>query len=357
MKFSIRIMVLCFGAALPVRSEVGLKGVVMNLHAGQSVKTVETSLRALRSIGGRHVLFRFCEYQYDAQSDSIAPLPTQTPPYRLIERASHLATTLGMTFSYMPIVLLEKPASKEEWRGRLRPRDKARWLGEYRGMTLKYARLAQRTGALALSIGSELSWAEYEVDFWLDLIRATRAVFLGKLFYSFNWDHLSTTAAWRKLDFLGVTGYFEIAHRPEEPLTKWQVAARWAAIPAPTTRWGSLMRKKNAYTEIGYPSRQGALWDPWDHDLSPRPYDPQAQKRAFQGFIASLRHTDVEGVFFYEWVAPIEKGDRGYSPWGKPAQGVWRSWFSHQKATSSIDSVKGKASPTPKSPSRLKKRR
>lgn len=334
-----------------------LKGVVLNLHSGLSPAGIAQSLDSIRRLGAKDVLFRFCEYQEHARSATIGPDPTRTVAFETLAAATDLAQARRLRVSYMPVVLLAKPRTAAEWRGNLRPADRGAWQSHYSRMLRKYLRLAAAKRVAYFSVGSELSWAEYDVDYWLDLIRTARQMYSGALFYSFNWDHLSTTAAWRKLDVLGVTGYFQLAEKGVEP-DRAALDRHWLGVHRQVSAWAAAMRKRALYTEIGYPSRVDALFDPWDHDRVDGAYDPAAQKLAHRAFIRSLRDAEVAGAFLYEWVQDVPPRDIGYSPKGKPAYRVWRSWFAaparHQKAPSDSSSVKS-GSPKEKSGARAKK--
>lgn len=176
-----------------------------------------------------------------------------------------------------------------------------------------------------LLIGSELGSTEYWRARWYHLISQTRRRFKGKLVYSANWDHFDKVSFWRRVDYLGVTGYFELSRKnnaSQAELTRaWRKAKR------------SLMafrRKHNKplwVTEVGYPSQDGAATQPWNYTRNAR-VDLEEQRRCYAAFVSAWSNTPgFGGVFFWNWHGKGGAKDKGYTPRGKPAAKVLRNWF------------------------------
>ena len=81
------------------------------------------------------------------------------------------------------------------------------------------------------------------------------------------------------------------------------------------------------FTEVGYPSRDGAAVEPWDYTKS-TPVDLEEQRRAFSAFTRAWTGSrQLAGVFFWDWYGEGGAKCRRYTPRGKPAARVIQRWF------------------------------
>ena len=95
-----------------------------------------------------------------------------------------------------------------------------------------------------------------------------------------------------------------------------------------SARWDG---KPILFTEIGYRSLDGGnqnLWAPWMLD---RPVDLGEQADCYlAAFESAWDEPWFAGMYWWDWSADPDVGgsrDGGFTPFGKPAEGVLRSWY------------------------------
>jgi hypothetical protein len=222
-----------------------------------------------------------------------------------------------------PIVLLDKTAPGE-WRGTLAPTDVDAWWTSYEAFILHHARLATDVGAAALVVGSELGSTEAWRDRWYHLLARVEAAYTGQRWYSANWDHYDQVSFWRRLDAIGVTGYFELT--TDADATAAALAAAWKAPREALLAFAAAQKKPLILTEVGYPSRDGAAGQPWNY-TSDAAIDVEEQRRAYRALATAWGGSALAGVFAWEWSGDGGARDGGYTPRGKPAECELASWY------------------------------
>ncbi len=285
---------------------------------------------------------------------SIAPSPTAAddePVAQAAEREGDRALTAAITAAraaghevmVFPIVRL-RVRLPGEWRGKLAPPDRAAWFESYAQSILAISRVAERSGASRLVIGSELVSFEHadggDPERWRDLAARVRAVFRGRLLYSANWDRYEDVLFWDAVDEVGISAYFSLAARGANPSVPELVAA-WQPITAALARFAARVHRRIVFTEVGFPSVSGAAYWPWnDHQAKlvcaagegcEGALDLEAQRRLWAAFVRvfSARHATpfVSGVYAWLWAGAGGLRDRGYMPRGKPAGRVLKLWY------------------------------
>lgn len=263
--------------------------------------------------------------QRDAGSTAMEAPMGEAAQERVIARAVRQARERGLKAMLFPIVLLSHPGPKE-WRGKLKPADRAAWFGEYRGHLLRLARLARRSGAEALCVGSELCSLEEEAGRWSAIIADCRAEFPGMLLYSANWDHYERAPFWAELDAIGLSGYYELTKSSGPTLE--DLTQKWESIRDGILRWrrDRALAAPIVFTEIGYANQVGAGIFPWDHTRVAPP-DPAAQALCLESFIRAWHgQPGFGGAYIYNWFGYARLDDAGYSPRGKPAARIILAW-------------------------------
>lgn len=262
--------------------------------------------------------------QPDVTASTVAPHPTETPPDDHVRRIIRHARARGLRVMVFPILWVERRALGE-WRGTLKPVDEAAWWTSYRRFILHYARLAATEGADLLSVGSEFASLEDRTDRWHALIADARRVFPGRLLYSANWDHYVEVTFWDRLDYIGLTGYYRLTQDTDASLA--DLTAAWTGIKNRLLAWQSTIDRPLVFTELGYPSLDGAARDPWDYTARTGP-DLEEQRRAFAAFAAAWADTPaLAGAIFWNAWGPTDGQNTWYTVWGKPAEHVIRRWF------------------------------
>ncbi len=255
------------------------------------------------------------------QDVEILSVPGRTPSDDALVKTGAYARSKGLRVFVLPIVHILKPGA-HEWRGAFEPKGDRRrefWTNYARFITHE-ADLARRMGADLLAVGSELIRLEDDAPEWRAVIEGCRARFPGQLTYSANWDHYRNIAFWDALDVIGLTGYYTVA-TVDDP-TKNDLRAGWRV---PKHRLLEFAKQKNMtamFTELGYPSRDGAAKAPWDY-VSVTRYDGEEQADCLAAFFEEFRDEPlVSGVFVYDWWDAGGPGDVSYSPRGKPGERV-----------------------------------
>lgn len=262
--------------------------------------------------------------QPDIHADEIAPDPKHTPPDADVRRVVRYARARGLSVLVFPILWVEERAIGK-WRGTLAPADPDRWWASYHRFVLHYARLAADEGAAAFSVGSEFASLEGETARWHAVIDAVRAVFPGRLLYSANWDHYREVTFWDRLDAIGLTGYARLTES-RDPSTE-ELTAAWRRIRTELLAWRDTIGRPLVFTEIGYPSLDGAAHSPWDYTASAQ-LDLEEQRRCFEAFARVwAAEPALAGAFFWNGWGPTDGRNTWYTFWGKPAEAVVRAWF------------------------------
>lgn len=298
-----------------------IKGLALGLYDDGDKRP---ALAEIAGVGADHVSLVVSWRQHDVTSVALAPVPGTTVTderLRGLVRAAHHA---GLKVFIFPIIEVEV-RKLGEWRGTLRPDDAGAWWDSYEGFILHYAALAGDEHAELFAVGSELVSTESWRDRWYHLISAVRRRFSGKLVYSANWDHYLPVSFWDRVDYLGVTAYFELTTRDDA--TADELERGWRKVRVDLTAFAARVGRPLLITEVGCPSQNGAAVHPWDYTRT-APVDLEEQRRAYSAFVAAWNgEPRLAGVFFWDWSGAGGPRDGGYTPRGKPAEKVLRSWY------------------------------
>jgi Glycoside Hydrolase Family 113 len=299
----------------PARAD---KGVALGLFAEDPGWSYRPLLDEIKALGADHVELVVAWYQEDVAAVEVGDHPRYTAPESAVRRAVRDAHRAGLKVLLFPIVRLTTQHHAGEWRGTLRPRDRAAWFASYGGKLLALARLASEEHVEALSIGSELSTLDWEVPPWMALIAAVRGKFHGRLVYSGNWDHFRQVAIYPLVDELGLCGYFALGA---------DLDGTWDGLRRELEAWSRTLGKPLLFTELGYLSQRGAAAWPWDEGAT-QPIDLEEQRRCYAAFCRTWSGSaTLAGVYFWNWYGWGGTGSRGYTPRGKPAAEEIRRFF------------------------------
>jgi Glycoside Hydrolase Family 113 len=305
-----------------------IRGITVPLHSDDPDFDYGQLLEELPAQGASHVCLLVQIYQQNGSSSYPARHPLRTPTDRTIVHTLRQARALGLEPVLVMSVLLERPA-EDEWRGNLAPPDWDVWFGRYTREVVHYAQVAEEGGAAVFGVGSELSSTEPFQGHWDLLIDRVQDVFSGELTYSANWDHYQEVTFWERLDYLGLSGYYELS-QSEEP-TQEELTEAWRQVRQRLNRWRQrreLDHIQLLFLEVGYTSQDGCARHPWDYTLDRAPVDLEEQRMCYQAFAEAWADApELAGVFFYEWWGLGGSQDTGYTPRGKPALRVLRRYF------------------------------
>lgn len=303
-----------------------LDGVALSLYFEGPTpdRSYEAMIDRIAAAGAPSVSIVVQWAQPDVLASEIGPHPTETTPDADIRRVIRHARARGLGVLLFPILWVEKRAIGQ-WRGTLKPADPDRWWASYRRFVLHYARIAAEEKADAFSVGSEFASLEGETARWHGIIDGARAVFRGRLIYSANWDHYREVTFWDRLDAIGLTGYYRLTESRDPDLAA--LTDAWRRIHTELMAWRATVGKPLIFTELGYPSIDGAAHSPWDY-TGERPIDLEEQRRCFEAFDRIWgAEPHLHGAFFWNGWGPTDGRNTWYTFWGKPAEAIVRRWL------------------------------
>ena len=210
--------------------------------------------------------------------------------------------------------------------------DWEQWKTSYTNFILRYASVAEKSGAEMYCIGIEFTQLAIDKpDFWIDLIKQVRRVYSGKLVYAANWyKEYEKVTFWKELDFIGIQAYFPLTKK-EYPSIK-ELGKGWNKhLPSLKTTFDSFNRPI-IFTEIGYRSIANGAIKPWEWiENTPKDdtlFSPETQANCYQAFFNNIWSQDwFAGVHF--WQMRTDYTDRhteyiklDFTPQGKPAEQI-----------------------------------
>jgi len=286
------------------------------------------SIDEIASVGADTVKFVVDARQENGSSSRIYLDMRMTPTPDQLGDLIRYAKKKNLRVVLMPIILLDAPRGTE-WRGRINPDNWEEWWQSYRDVLTHFAWIAEGNGVDIFVVGSELISTESKVDEWTKTIQQVRSVFKGKLTYSSNWDHYTAVKVWDQLDFIGLNSYWSLGKNEHASLD--EIKGNWAKIQNELFAFQKTVHKPLFFLEVGWCSMATMASEPWDYtkDESESPTDLDLQKRLYEGFFESwYGKPELGGFSIWEW-DPQGGGpnDRGYTPKGKPAEDVLKSWL------------------------------
>ncbi|MCE9591334.1 MAG: hypothetical protein K8S99_12510 [Planctomycetes bacterium] len=318
-------------------------GFAINLHHTDRVDIFLRAIDRLVALGCNSIEVLTPAFQENGASSEIRidVRPGRSPSRQQLVAVLDYAHEKGLTVKLMPTVLLANPRGNE-WRGKIQPERWEPWWRSYREVMDYFIGVAIETHVDVFSVGSELLSTEKQSDQWEPLIDHVRSRFNGKLSYSTNWDHYQTPTFWRKLDLIGINGYWNLTTLGADgQADDEQLAARWTQIRDQVLGFSRAMGRPVLLTEIGYPSLSWGLKDPWNYVGSGATPDAEPQRRGYRAFLAawddllrlSPQPEQLAGVFFFKWDPYYNGGpdDTGYGVLGKPALPVLEQWMKSRK--------------------------
>jgi hypothetical protein len=316
----------CAGATVPTaRAGLG-RGVTLGLFGPEPAIAYSQQLDEIQSLGATDVSLLVTGFVWDIQGSEVFAWPGMTSTPEQVMDLIGAARKRGLETMVFPILRLGWRGQRD-WRGILRPADEAAFFDSYERFILAYAQAAQRAGASAFVVGSELGSTQHREQRWRSLIARVRAVFAGRLLYSANWDAYEAVPFWDALDAIGVSAYYELSQDPaRRPAIEAMVAA-WAPIRQRLVAFARAQRKPLVLTELGYPSRVGAASSPWD-DARPLPPDQEEQRRCFVAFARAFADAqELAAVYLWLWSGRGGPSDASYTPRGKAAELMLREFY------------------------------
>ncbi len=271
-------------------------------------------------------------YQETIHTTSIDFAGPGTPTDASVERIIRRAHDLGLKVMLKPHVDLANDS--EHYRGEIgpdfTPADWAAWFSSYRPFILHYAAMAESAGCELFCVGCELGTTAVHQTEWRAIVAAVRGVYAGPLTYADNQveSDLDAVDWWDAVDFIGQDAYPTltqvVAPTVDDLLGGW--TSFRAKLQQLSDRWG----KPLILTEIGCRSILGGAQNPWDWQRQ-GPVDLTVQANFYEAACRAVEGRSwLRGMYWWQWSPDPDDGgtnDTGYTPHGKPAEDVLRSWY------------------------------
>ncbi|HAI12391.1 MAG TPA: hypothetical protein DCM28_11850 [Phycisphaerales bacterium] len=323
-------------------------GFSLNVHYTEQLPKYLRAIDMVADMGCNSLQVLTPAFQVDGSSTHITMpnRPGRCPETPQLLKILKYAQSRQLKTLLMPTILFTKPRGNE-WRGKISPDNWDAWWDSYSVTMRHFANLAQRAKVDVLCVGSELLSTEMQTHRWVKLIAEIRNVYHGQLLYATNWDHYHVPGFWDRLDYVGISGYWNLTSDTIDPDTHYksdeqlqqQLGKRWQTIQTSLSDFARDIHKPILITELGYPCLPWGLKDPWNYVPDGKaPVTPQIQAIGYQSFCDSWGQlirpyaptpaNGFAGVIFYTW-DPYNGGptDPGYGVWGKPAQPIIRKWL------------------------------
>jgi hypothetical protein len=318
----------------PRLGRVFQKGLAFTGYSGTAYEGDEPlqSLEHLKQTEATWISLLVTGYQDTIHSTSIDFSGSLTPNDASLERVIAHAKGLGLKVMLKPHVdLLNDP---QHYRGEIGPNftaaDWTAWFASYRPFILHYAALAARTQCELFSVGCELGTTAVHADEWRRIVAEVRGVYSGPLTYADNLVETDPNAVtwWDAVDFIGQDAYPTLTQNVRPSVD--DLLAGWVPFRQKLQQLSEKWGKPLILTEIGARSILGGAQNPWDWQRQ-GPVDLDVQENFYEAALRSVAGQSwMAGMYWWQWSPdPADGGpqDTGYTPHGKPAETVLRSWY------------------------------
>lgn len=202
------------------------------------------------------------------------------------------------------------------------------WFESYQSFILDYARLAERLHMPMLCIGTELEKTSTREKDWRKVIAEVRKVYSGKITYAANFTEFEKVKFWDALDYIGIQAYFPLSENHDPKLA--ELVDSWNSHLPQVEKLVRKYQKPVLFTEIGYCNTMDAAIEPWvwpnerkDIDMS-----EEVQARCYEAFFQTAWSKSwLAGVFFWKWYPEQHHREPDFTPQGKKAEEVMKSYF------------------------------
>jgi hypothetical protein len=201
--------------------------------------------------------------------------------------------------------LVEQDA--RNWRGELRPADRAAWFASYQRFLTPYLEVAQMHGATTVVIGAELNSLQSDPR-WAPLVAWARTLFRGEIGYAANWDAYPQAVAGVPADAVGIDAYPQLRIAPTataaEMADGWR---RWLDRTAPPGAGPDLL-----FYEVGAAAEAATVDNPAVPDRPGAALDQGVQSRWLDAACQVARARGLGGL--YLWKIEFDVDPAGADP-------------------------------------------
>jgi hypothetical protein len=261
---------------------------------------------------------------------------------KLIAKTIARAHELGLKVALIPHVYVMSGG----WRGRILPKDDEgveQWFRSYEQFLLRFALLAQETGADLFSIGVEFgSTTNYFEDRWRRVIELVRSTYSGAITYSANWDEVEFVPFWDALDYIGLNAFWPIARKPGEGFLEMRRNA--VSISRDLEVLAIYWNRPILFTEFGIKSARDSAIAPWEWPEHSKNlvYDEEYQAQSYDAVLDVMTEKPwFKGLFIWKFICDpydeTQEARTGFSPRNKLAEGVLFRWYHKRWNSRTID--------------------
>jgi hypothetical protein len=240
----------------------------------------------------------------------------------------------ALAFKAKNIKVMVKPqlwVSRGAFTGHIKMNNEADWEMlelKYDTFILAYAKVAAETNCDMFCMGTELNkFVMARPQYWAELIKKIRAIFVGKITYAENWDTYKNVPFWASLDYIGVDAYFPLSDK--ETFATSELETAWAVHKTTLKNLSATYNKPILFTEYGYRSVAFTAKEPWSTAKNALNLNNQkvALEALFNTFWNEPWHA---GGFIWKWYDYDNSGGENntdYTPQGKPAEGLLKEVY------------------------------
>ncbi|MBL7073101.1 MAG: discoidin domain-containing protein [Candidatus Omnitrophica bacterium] len=246
-----------------------------------------------------------------------------TPTDKALKHAIKTSHELGLRVMIKPHV---DPRTDE---ARINIMPSEAWFDSYEALTVRYAVLAEENKVEMFSIGTELEATTFETwtPRWNRIIAKVKENYSGVLTYSANWTEYQEVPFWEKMDFIGIDAYFPLTETNNPSLE--ELKSAWTREADKIEKWlteKKLTDKGVLFTEVGYPSADGASRQPWV--AITKVTDEKEQAECLQAMFESVSTRPwFKGYYIWQYFPQDRWSPLGFTVKGKKAEEVIVEWM------------------------------
>jgi len=204
-----------------------------------------------------------------------------------------------------------------------------KWEKDYEKYVLTYAKLAQDLNVDIFCIGTEIrNSVKSRPEFWLNLIKDVRKIYIGRVTYAANWDNYKNVSFWNELDYIGIDAYFPISEDSVPSVE--HLVNEWKDVKGELRDFSNKNSSQILFTEYGYQSVIKTAGEHWKADK--KQISMVSQANAYESLYQSFwKENWFAGGFIWKWHIINEVGgmnDPNFTPQDKPAEDVIYKWYS-----------------------------
>jgi len=275
----------------------------------------EQILASLATSRIRHLSFGVIATQANKRSNRVSPDTLQNE--WVLNRVARLKS-MGYTTSLIPILYGTEDSS---WRGHFEPQNPSAWLSSYSDWIMDLARQGETAGVSELSVASEMNqmYRAHENAF-IVLMNRVRRVFTGPIFVTLNSLSEIPDSLIRAGDMISVSAYVPL-RRP------WYTRSCETLLYDYVSQLNTLSQRFGRtvhITEIGYPSVQTGLAEPWNFSAITDPrlaISDENQKCGYEAIVGAMGQArNIHRIQLWELTdTTAPDHPKSYSPVNKPA--------------------------------------